>query len=664
MYRREIDGLRAFAVVPVVLFHAGVPGFSGGYVGVDIFFVISGFLITSIIWRETQDGTFSIVNFYERRARRILPALGVVVFVSLIAGWIVQTPGAFKDTAEEAVSTALFASNIYYFYFLDYFATAAEMRLLLHTWSLAVEEQFYILWPLVLLAFAAIAHRGFRFGVTLVFGVSFVLAVVITPRFPQASFYLLPTRAWELMTGAILALRMVPPLRQAALREVASLAGLAMILAAVVLYDETTIFPGMAALLPCVGAALVLHTGGSTWVGRLLALSPFVFVGLISYSFYLWHWPPLALARTVAGSADLPVWLGIATSAAAFGVAILSWRYIERPFRNRTRIGARTVFVLSGATLSGLFVMSLAIVVANGVPGRYDARAIALYQEALTTADHHCESRLPRDGLCRIGNTDGVPSVLVWGDSHARALLPAMDIALAAAGLDGVAAVHLACLPLPGARRASGHDSCIQFTEAVASMLDAPNQPIDTVIIVGRWALNVEGTRAPGEAGAPVRLVADDSVVQGNAGVVRHTLTNLVEHLRARGIRVVFLGDVPEIGWNVADRVLMASKLPTLETSGPMLSDVDARGREANSILADLAMHEGVDLVPIAPILCRPQCETVRDGRSLYKDDDHLSTFGASLVGPALGRAIFGVSATEVSTPSPLKRPLYKGFAS
>ena len=298
-YRSDIDGLRALAVVPVVLGHAHVTGFAGGFVGVDVFFVISGFLITTILATEAREGSFSLTRFYERRARRLFPALFAVLIFCAAAAWTRFPAEDLEAFGRSLLATIFFGSNMLFWSETGYFDIAAEQRPLLHTWSLAVEEQFYLLFPLAV--WWTTRRMGGRYAAWLwpAMGASFVLSVVWVPTHPSSAFYLVPARAWELLMGSALALGLVPALRQQSHRETCSALGTLFIAMSVVLYDANTPFPGSNAVLPCLGAALVIHAGhsGTTAVGRLLGTKPVVFVGLISYSLYLWHWPLLVFAR-------------------------------------------------------------------------------------------------------------------------------------------------------------------------------------------------------------------------------------------------------------------------------------------------------------------------------------------------------------------------------
>jgi peptidoglycan/LPS O-acetylase OafA/YrhL len=358
-YRPDIDGLRTMAVLPVVFYHAGVTGFTGGFVGVDIFFVISGFLITTIIHRELAEGRFSILRFYERRARRILPALFAVTVASLVAGWFLLTPADYDQMGQSILSALLFVSNMWFWQNSGgYFDGGTDYLPMLHTWSLAVEEQFYIFFPLLLMALYRFARRLLVPAILVLVIGSLILAAWATPHMPSASFYLLPTRIWELGMGALLALGLVRTEAPRVLRETIGALGLVCVLVPVFLYDSTTEFPGLAALPPVLGAAALIWAGtvGPVMASRLLSLRPMVWIGLISYSLYLWHWPVMAFVRNRIFTVELePIWL-MATVLTSVLAGWISWRFVERPFRVPLRAGRLTqhrIFVLSVGGMSG-----------------------------------------------------------------------------------------------------------------------------------------------------------------------------------------------------------------------------------------------------------------------------------------------------------------------
>ena len=360
-YRRDIDGLRAVAVLPVVFFHAGVPGFSGGFIGVDVFFVISGYLITYLIAEEIRQERFSIVAFYERRIRRIFPALIAVLLVSsVLATWLLM-PGQYDNFSKSLFATGIFASNVLFWSEAGYFAATASDMPLLHTWSLAVEEQFYVIFPLLLF----VVHRWLKgrwiAWLAPIAVVSFALSVWGVAHKPSATFYLAPARAWELLLGSLLALNVVPRLPSRTVMEVLSVLGLGSIAWGVVALSAESPFPGANALLPCLGAALVIYTGQDTptTARRLLGSAPLVAVGLISYSLYLWHWPLLVFAQ-LWNIYDL-TWLGTALVVGlSFVAAVLSWKFVELPFRKRSVL-ARRSWLFSAAAAATFLIGSFGL---------------------------------------------------------------------------------------------------------------------------------------------------------------------------------------------------------------------------------------------------------------------------------------------------------------
>ena len=353
-YRGEIDGLRALAVIPVILFHAGFELFSGGFVGVDVFFVISGYLITTILIEDIENKRFSIVNFYERRARRILPALFFVMLACIPLAWMWMLPNQMKDFSHSLIAVSLFVSNILFWQESGYFDAAAEEKPLLHTWSLAVEEQYYVLFPIFLIL-------AWRFGKNRVFWMIVVMALISLllsewgwRNMPSANFYLAPTRAWELFAGSIAAFMV----QKHGVQKNNALAflGLAAIIFSIFFYDETTPFPSVYALVPVLGVVLlVLYADKETLAAKLLSTKGFVGIGLISYSAYLWHQPLFAFAR-IKYIDEPPYQIFLLLLFGSIGLAVMSWRYIEKPFRSKEFIASKTVFLISGI---GIFTFSL-----------------------------------------------------------------------------------------------------------------------------------------------------------------------------------------------------------------------------------------------------------------------------------------------------------------
>lgn len=430
-YRRDIDGLRALAILPVVFYHLGLGGFTGGYVGVDVFLVISGYLITSIIRREQQAGRFSFVDFWARRARRILPALFVMMAASLVIGWFLMAPRDYEELGRSVRYQTMFASNILFWKQDGYFDAASEFKPLLHTWSLSVEEQFYILFPLLL---AAVSGRLLRWRLAILLAVlalSLAASVWAVNQRPGSAFFLLPMRAWELLAGAALAL--LPGASRGHSQwslQLAATLGIAAILLPVFFYDSDTPFPGLAALPAVLGTALLIWANGAgdTWVRRLLGWQPLVWFGLISYSLYLWHWPLYVFVQYHAlETLGLPARLGLL--AASIGLAALSLYYVEAPFRERKLFAGRRQML--GAALCSLLLLGVVGQLVrhyDGVPSRLSEEALR-YAKASKWRDGQTDcmfdkKALSQESICRFPAELAAerPLLVSWGDSHSAAL--------------------------------------------------------------------------------------------------------------------------------------------------------------------------------------------------------------------------------------------------
>ena len=368
-YRQEIDGLRAFAVLPVILFHCGFSLFSGGYVGVDIFFVISGYLITGVILDDIEKERFSIVDFYERRIRRILPALFFVVLACLPFAWFLLFPTDLRDFGQSLVAVATFSSNVLFWLESGYFDTSVEYKPLLHTWSLAVEEQYYIFFPVLLAAMWKYGAKLIWSVLAVLFIASLLLAEWSSRNDIGTGFYLLHTRIWELLIGvfACLFLRSRGYLGSKNLNEVLSIMGFVMIVFSIIAFKPSTPFPSFYSLVPTIGTGLViLSARPGTVVYKLLSLKVFVGIGLISYSAYLWHQPLLAFARH-AFYGELSLGILLFLCVLSLVLAYVSWRWIEGPFRNRRFLSRGKVFGISFVFTALLISIGFFIHYSNGL---------------------------------------------------------------------------------------------------------------------------------------------------------------------------------------------------------------------------------------------------------------------------------------------------------
>lgn len=454
-YRPDIDGLRCVAVLSVLAFHLSPGRVSGGFVGVDVFFVISGYLISSIIVSEINAGKFSIVSFYDRRVRRIFPALFAMLISLCVVAWFLFLPAELVAFAKSALAATLSTSNFYFWTHSGYFDSPLS-RPLLHTWSLAVEEQFYLTFPVLLLIAQRMFPRRLRELILTLFVISLGLSAYVVMHDEKSAFYMPYTRAWELLLGTVLSLGLWPKMRTAATRNIATLIGAGMIAWSVLRYTSHTTFPGPAALLPCVGTALIIGAGeqGTSLVSRCLSWRPVVFVGLISYSLYLWHWPMIVLSQygllfnlnTIVPHRWAYLLSSQSTNKAfviwfSFAAAILSWRYVERPFRaHPRRVERKPLFYLSGAIAVGLISVSILVIASGGFEGRFPPRAVRV-ASLLFSEGGGGDPTLGQWGSCRITESNrqsvfsnpscdeigkGKAGYLLLGDSHAASLWPGL----------------------------------------------------------------------------------------------------------------------------------------------------------------------------------------------------------------------------------------------
>jgi peptidoglycan/LPS O-acetylase OafA/YrhL len=641
-YRPDIDGLRAVAVIAVVLYHFRVPPFTGGFVGVDVFFVISGFLITRLIWSEIGAGNFSFVNFYERRVRRILPALFAMLAVATIAAVVLLFPQMLVNYAMSLIATAGFVSNFHFFGATGYWAPTAAEQPLLHTWSLAVEEQFYLIFPLLLILFRGRSRATLLWSVVVGWALSFAISVVSVRYAPISAFYLLPSRFWELLTGSFLAVGGFHLPNNALLRNAVSVLGLAAIAFGVFALSANSSFPGFNALPPCLGTALLIHAntgtdGRAPWINAAFATKVPVAVGLISYSLYLWHWPIFVLANSV-----LPHGLGnmqtVIAITASFALAALSWRFVEQPFRGRTsRIARKPLFVMAAIAIAVFVIAGAAIGALHGLPQRYDIQTQKILAEAQdeplrAQCFNMPTAKIAKGGLCKLGNAEGNPTFLLWGDSHADAIAPALDRAGRAQTKTGLVAAHGHCAPFTGTDLPD--PSCRPFNDAVMKIALSKN--IDTVLLDARWA---------GYAGVP--SAEDEQFAETGAGALHPlnvaqsramfaaSMKAVIAALTAAGKKVVIIGPVPEFAHSVPVDLAKMRVWHEQWEIAPTRSEFLARETFVNALFAGLAAQKGVTLVDLARVTCPDtRCATTQSGLPLYRDGNHLSVFGAEQLAP------------------------------
>jgi len=662
-YRSDIDGLRAIAVVPVVLFHAGYSWIPGGFVGVDIFFVISGYLISSIILNELTAGKFSFARFYERRARRIIPALLVVLVATLAAGYFFLLPDEYASLSQATLAALTFVPNIYFWNTEStYFGLDIATQPLLHTWSLGVEEQFYILFPVLLFfLYRKFSHQTMSRILIALFVLSLATNILLADLYTKYSFYMLPTRAWELLAGIILSLGILPVIRHHRIADMIALVGLALIIGTMLMLQETSVFPGVNAVYPVLGAALIIYSGAQvhTVVARLLSHKALVFIGLVSYSFYLWHWPVTVYTKMVWDS-DLNKLFILILS---FVLAAVSYRFIEPRYRKSAgRLPrVRTVGELG---IIGVFLASCAafILYSQGLIGRVPndimqiAQVTALHQTANSVQcrrfiENNQNDENDRGQLCRLGKQDSVPQFIIWGDSHAEAISYALHLAALDTGVSGYALVNGGCRPLLGVFR-KRKEKCLNFNNAVLEFIK--NSPaIKHIFLAGYWRISLTGQSYDNSN----FLIMDEktriSSPLENRNVFRRGLKRTLDALD--GYRISIIEDVPEIGAqfgkSVANHFIRQAWLGSdILARRTFVDDVDSYDQEFSSALSSLPAHW--NFIEVKPWLCQDQeCPILIDGKLVYSDGDHLSRYGASLLVP-----VFRQSLNDGALEAPAKR--------
>ncbi|MGA2399435.1 MAG: acyltransferase family protein [Steroidobacteraceae bacterium] len=616
-YRPDVDGLRAIAVLAVVFYHLSRQGLAGGYLGVDMFFVLSGYLITAIIWRETQEGRFSIVRFYDRRIRRIVPALLLVLVTTTAVSAVLLLPSDLVGYAKSLLATLIFCANVYFWRDTNYFSAAAEQKPLLHLWSLGVEEQFYILFPLILILLARWCPRRALFvvaGLSIVSLVADMMALRTGNGLP--AFFLLPTRAWELGVGACIALLPSAPAPRERTADLLATFGALLVVGALVHpLDSYWFFPvGLPAV---VGTALLIVAGNQEipLANRLLRLRAVVFVGLISYSLYLWHWPVIVLSQYYLVRPFTP--LEMAGALGLMGAcAALSWRFVERPFRSKT-LPTRKVRLVAVTGALALAAAAVAFLAEKGLPGRLSAEAAVLNQAVDTNyrcalgdylafgASRACTLNLPS---LRPADAE----VVLLGNSHAQMYAPVWASILAERGQAGLLVPLNGCLPTVEANIST---PCVDSAKSNLDELSKLTRA-RTVIIGLNWDHGANDLLDPNGRTLDNR---DDRSFE-------HALDDLIDRLQGMGKRVVLIGPIAKPGWSVASVLSRQIAFGHEADHRTFLPASDFEHR-FGALIRHFAARNDISFVRPDEVQCpADRCYYVLDGRSLFADDDHIAT--------------------------------------
>jgi peptidoglycan/LPS O-acetylase OafA/YrhL len=628
-YRADIDGLRAVAVLSVVLFHAFPQWLRGGFTGVDIFFVISGYLITAILAKSLGQGSFTFRDFYARRVRRIFPALTVVLVACLVFGWTALFPDELRQLGKHILGGAGFGANLVLLFEVGYFDTAAETKPLLHLWSLGIEEQFYIAWPIVLLV--AYKRRWNMLRTTLVLAaLSFIANVVLIAKYPSATFYVPGTRAWELLAGAALALATLDPANRlhrlgAGARNAISVAGLACVIGGAMLIAKSKLFPGWYAAVPVLGAVMLIAAGPAALLNRWVLGNPLmVWVGLISYPLYLWHWPLLSYLQIIEGKTPAPQMRAYAVAAAVV-LAVLTYWLVEKPFRHGARLARTKIAILSLAMVAVAGVGAYAFA-RQGLPQRpaivenmADNEQLVVVEDKANAAA--CKARYGFDSMyeyCQQTDPSRAPTVALIGDSHAYHVMAGLNKHYVAQGENF--AYFGTRVPYWGLPK--GEDP---YQHATQPMLDIVmnTAEIHTVLITTHWRLN---------RGSPEAIAMIDAF--------RDTL----KRYSAAGKQVIVLSDVPLLDFQPRDCIRRAGVASSATRQHCAITNAahDTAMRDDRAIMAEV-LRDFPQVIHIDPAaaLCDGQlCWAKRDGVMLYRDTNHLSYLGDLHVGKYIAAAL------------------------
>lgn len=643
-YRPEVDGLRAIAVIAILLFHAdlsvlGLKLVKGGFLGVDVFFVISGYLIARIIFSEIKDDRFSLVTFYQRRARRILPALFLVTGACYPAAWFGMTPEQLENFSRSAVAASLFASNIFFWLDTNYFAESIALKPLSHAWSLAVEEQFYVFFPVFLVAVIRTrVSTGIMFAI--VAGVSFLLAHALNSKFPEAAFYLLPTRVWEFIAGAALAHRegSVGRKRIPALDRIAPGLGIAGLSFAFFCLDGSIRHPGFLTLVPVISTmAIIWYTGRSDFCSAILSSRACVGVGLISYSLYLWHQPLFSFAKIYSIN-DVSPLARVVLIFLAIVLAYLSWRFVEQPFR-RPVVGGAKIWVSACVGLALVATPGCIGYYSNGFPSRMPLyESLAKVEVGYKTLGGELCTR----DNCIVGKTGVQPSVVLIGDSHAGVLARSFEKTYN--GSDKAALV-LANGDMFVDKYPPFYDAAERYNLVLKGQQPLVLAPeMRTVILSARYTLRVENVPFDnGEGGVELLPAAYRGRSADEKSIIMSSIDRATRELLERGKRVVLVYPIPEAGWDVPATL---RKLQSRHKDAALTTSYEVY-RNRNRLIIELfdAIPDSANLIKVRPdrIFCNTfivsRCATHSYSDVFYFDDDHLSIAGADLVVAAIIRA-------------------------
>lgn len=634
-HRSDIDGLRAIGVLAVIFFHVKINLFKGGFVGVDIFFVISGYLITHSIISDVSNGNFKLFDFYEKRARRIFPALSVMLIACAISSYFLMPSIDYLNFSKSLFASIFSFSNIVFWKETGYFDSPAEVKPLLHTWSLGIEGQFYIIFPILILFLFKLKKEKAISVLTIIFLFSIILSQWSAMYHSAVAFYLLPSRVWELIMGALLAFKVFPAVENRKLNLFLSVLGTCLIFFSFVSFSANIAFPGLHALFPTIGTALIIYSNEKelNLIGNIYSIRPLRFIGAISYSLYLWHWPLLVFYKYVSFS-NLSFINTLIILFFSLIISIVSWKYVEAPFLKRNSMVPRKLFLyFSGSIALSLTIVSLSGYLTDGSPNRlsptvakYEKAAFENFEFSKYVFREMTPNRAKDRDFSVLGDISSLGyKFILWGDSHAHSLAPVFDKLAKEHGVKGWLAAYPACPPLLDIVRVDKrlrHIKCKEFNTEIISLIK--ENEIDHVILAAYWSIFTNDE--------PTIAFSKDAFSKENIDecvVFKESFVNTLKKISDTKAKVWVAEQVPcqkvRVPIALAQYVMYGYDINQI---GIQKDEHIKKLKKVNNVLNESAgKFKRINTEKL--FFPKDKCVVYNDGKSLYRDNHHLSEYGS-----------------------------------
>ena len=649
-YKPNIDGLRAIAVIAVVLFHTDIKQFSGGYIGVDIFFVISGYLITCIIKNKINSNEFSLVDFYRKRVIRLFPALFFVYLIILIFGLFVYDPKSFRNLGASIVSSSLFVSNILFYKFTNYFNGSSINHPLIHTWSLSVEEQFYIFFPLFFIITKKLKNSKIKLLILLIFATSLIISILEVKYSLAAAYYLVTSRIWELLFGSIIALNFIPKIQNVIIKNIVSLFSLIAIFYCIIFYNKNTNFPGLNALMPVLGTGFIIHCEINKEQFNVLPFlknKVLVYIGKISYPLYLWNWPIVSFYKyfKVVPLNFFDKFLIIFSS---FLLSILTWKFIEIPFKRilNNIISTKKIIIGSILLISFFSILGYFVFINNGFPFRLSKKEVTIIENSNSEEYWEFQIKYESDILANNYNfsllektINDTPKYIFLGDSHVRALMPMILKVSQENNINGRIFSMSSTPPLLGFSIQSSKSENINenlYNNKLITYI-SKNKSLKYVFLHARWAAYINGAWLDKNEDQFMPIYYDEvkeHKILSNDEAFKTGLTRTIDTLLKLNKRVIIVSSIPEIIYDVPSAYVKSCRFPkifNIEEIKPTRLEFQERQKEVNAIFNQISNKYKIQVIDLSPLFFDTNnVGIISIGDSLlYRDGNHLSKFGS-----------------------------------